>query len=93
MKVSAKYICGWHNGNRLQDKTFRVFADKRQTNGFIGKVKDKGGQWTVEKFANTPDHCFIWNDDVNGVPVPDYLDKQYYIDTAKTRLEQFGAMG
>lgn len=93
VKVSSKYICGWHNGNRLQDKTFRVFADKRQTNGFIGKIKDKGGQWTVEKFANTPDHCFIWNDDVNGVPVPDYLDKEYYIKTAKTRLEQFGAMG
>ena len=92
VKVSSKYICGWKGGQKLSDKTFRVFASKRETDSFIGKVKDKNGTWTVEKFANTPEHCFIWNDSVNGVPVPDYLDKQYYIDTAKKRLEQFGVI-
>jgi len=91
VKVSNKYICGWHNGEILQDKTFRVFAAKANTgNGFIGKVKDKNGTLSVEKFGNTPDRCFINNGDVNGVPVPDILDRSYYIDIARKRLEAFG---
>lgn len=90
VKVSSKYICGWHNHQRLSDKTFRVFASKDATNTFIGKVKNKNGKEAIEKFANTPTHCFIFNDDVNGVKVPDDLDKQYYIDIAKKRLEAFG---
>lgn len=90
VKISSKYICGWHNGKMLHEKTFRVFADKDHKNSFIGKLKEKNGADVVEKFANTPDHCFIFNADVNGLPVPDNLDKQYYVDVAKKRLEQFG---
>ncbi len=90
VKVSSKYICGWHNGQMLTDKTFRVFASKDAGDTFIGKVKDKNGKEAIEKFANTPDHCFIFNDDVNGAKVPDQLDKQYYIEISKKRLEAFG---
>ena len=59
----------------------------------MGKVKIKNGKEVVEKFANTPEHCFIWNDYINDLVIPDWLDKQYYIDVAKKRLEQFGFMG
>lgn len=95
VKVSSKYVCGWHNGKSLSDKTFRVFASKNYTDTFIGKVKRKVDKYGainvgVEKFANTPEHCFIWNDNVNGVPVPQQLDKQYYVDVAEKRLEAFG---
>lgn len=90
VKVSNLYLCGWHNHKKLPDKTFRVFASKDVNDTFIGKVKDKNGKEVIEKFANTPDHCFIDNDDVNGKKVPNNLDKQYYIDLAKKRLEQFG---
>lgn len=86
VKVSSKYQCGWHNGQMLTDKTFRVFASQIMSDSFIGKVKNG----KIEKFANTPDHCFIFNGDVNGLKVPDFLDRQYYIDMAKKRLEQFG---
>lgn len=88
VKISGKYACGWHNGRKLTDKTFRVFASKMLMNSFIGKMKE--GKDTAEKFANTPDHCFIWNDDVNGVQIPDELDKPWYVDLAKKRLKQFG---
>ena len=44
VKVSNKYICGYHNGKRLTDKTFRVFASKNTHDGIIGKVKDKNGK-------------------------------------------------
>jgi DNA polymerase len=88
VKVSNKYICGWHNGHTLTDKTFRVFASTNQHDGYIGKQKTEGA--TIEKFANTPEHCFIENGDINNAPVPDKLDRQYYITLAKERLKQFG---
>lgn len=90
VKVSSKYKGGWHNGKQLDEKTFRVFASKDQNDTFIGKVKWKNGKDAIEKFANTPDHCFIYNDTVNGKNVPDKLDRQWYIDLALKRLKQFG---
>lgn len=86
VKVSSKYAYGVWNGKRMSDKTFRVFASKRPQDGFIGKCKTEGA--TVEKFANTPDKCFIWNAGVNGVRVPKYLDKEWYTELAVKRLKE-----
>ena len=88
VKVSSKYLCGWHNRKKLTDKTFRVFASKDNTDTYIGKQKSEGS--TIEKFANTPDHCFIDNTNVNEKKVPDKLDRQWYIDLANERLKQYG---
>lgn len=74
----------------LTDKTFRVFASKDNNDGYIGKMKDYDA--TLEKFANTPDHMFILNGDIKDVKIPSRLDKQYYIDLAKKRLNDFGVM-
>lgn len=68
-------------------KSYRVFASQKAEHGRI--LKCKVGK-KPEKFANTPDHCFIENGDVNGVKCPWYLDKQYYIQMAKERLRQYG---
>lgn len=90
VRVSSKYAYGVHNGQRLTDKTFRVFASTRQQDGIIGKVKEEGG--SVEKFANTPEHCFIVNNNIKDVSVYPYLDKQWYIDLTLKRLSDFGIM-
>ncbi len=79
-----------HGNVKLNERTFRVFASARTNDGFIGKQKTDGA--TIEKFANTPKHCFIYNENVNGVKVPSKLDKQWYIELAKERLKQFGVM-
>ena len=93
VKVSNKYLCGYHNHNKLTDKTFRVFASTDLEDTAIYKVKDKGEKGEVaEKFANTPIHCFIENGDINDVCVPDKLDRDWYIQLAKERLIQFGVM-
>lgn len=73
---------------RYTYKSYRVFASNSQDDGRLLKrkaIKSKG-----EKFGNTPDHCFIFNDDVNGVKVPETLDRTWYIALAKKRLKQFG---
>ena len=65
-----------------------MFASKAPFDTYIGKQKADG--MTIEKFGNTPEHCFIWNDYVNTLKVPHDLDKQWYVDLAKKRLEAFG---
>lgn len=91
VRVSSKYEAGYHGMQRLNDKTFRVFASKRLSDPYIGKRK--AGKATIEKFANTPLHCFIDNESVIGKKVPSYLDKKYYVDLAKKRLEDYGIRG
>lgn len=89
VKVTSKYSYGWHNGQRLDDKTHRVFASTDETDTYIGKCKGEG--MTIEKFANTPEHCFIKNENIAGQGIPQKLDRQYYIDLAYERLlRKFG---
>lgn len=92
-KGRTKKIIRFHGGEVQTDKTFRVFASKDQHKGGIYKVSGKvirGRKKNPEKFANTPDHCFFINDDVCNRPIPDELDRQYYIDWAWDRLIDFG---
>lgn len=90
VKVSSKYEYGQHNGQKLQDKTFRVFASNDDSDTAIYKVKDKNGDLRPEKFADTPLHCFIENGAINGKQPPAKLDRTYYINLAKKRLSDFG---
>lgn len=85
-RVSSAYNYAMHGLHRLQGKTFRVFASRDLTDGGMFKVKEGGNP---EKFANTSINCFIVNGDVNGVPVPDKLDKDFYINMAKRHITQF----
>lgn len=71
----------------LKERCVRVFASVDVNDGGLWKVKDSG---KIEKLEGTPEHSFIWNDSVNGVRVPAKLDKQWYIQTAIKRLNDFG---
>lgn len=88
VKISSKYLRGWHNDKFLNDKTFRVFASTNDNDTYIGKQKYEGA--TIEKFAITPDNCFIENGDVNNTRIPSKLNKQWYIDLAYKRLKDYG---
>ena len=90
VKMSGKFKYVIHNGKILDEKCFRVFASLDDSDSYIGKQKRKGA--TIEKFANTPEHCFIVNTDVKTMKVPNRLDKNWYINLAKERLKQFGVM-
>lgn len=88
VKISSKYHHGSHNNKILNDKTFRVFASNDSNDGMILKHKTEIAKG--EKFANTPEHCFIENDDVNNMKIPLKLDRQWYINLAYKRLNDFG---
>lgn len=89
VKLSSKFDWVEHNGKRYSYKCYRVFASKNSADGTINACRDRG-KLEVRKFGNTPDHCFIVNDDVNGVKCPQHLDKSWYINLAVKRLGDFG---
>ncbi len=88
VKLSGKYWRAWHDGKYMAEKCYRVFASKDKSATYIGKCKQSGA--TIEKFANTPNHCFIDNGSIKGKKVPLNLDKQWYVSLAKERLSQYG---
>lgn len=88
VKLSGKYWRAWHNDNYMTEKCYRVFASMDKSDTYIGKCKEPKA--TIEKFGNTPEHCFIENNDINGKKVPTHLDRQWYVNLAKERLRQYG---
>lgn len=87
VKLSDKYEHVEHNGKTYNYKSYRVFASRRISDGTI--YKRRGDERA--KFGNTPEHCFIMNENIEGCTVVKELDKKYYIDFTKKRLnEKFG---
>lgn len=87
-KIGNKYKHLLHGGKSINEKCVRVFASLRSRDGDLKKVSIRTGK--PEKVANSPEHCFMWNDAIDGVKCPDYLNRQFYIDMAKKRLNDFG---
>ena len=73
----------------LKERCVRCFASLDTNDGGLWKVK---GADKIEKLEGTPEHSFMFNDSVNGVKVPSKLDKQWYINLAHKRLQDFGVM-
>lgn len=86
VKVSSLYLYALHGNKKIKEKVHRVFASKNENAPQLYKVKTEG---KVEKIANTPDRCFIVNEDITNYPIPEELDRQYYIDEANKRLQDF----
>ena len=89
-KISNKYKHIVHGNKILKEKCVRCFASKRASDGGLFKVHSGTGR--TAKVEGTPDNAFLWNDSVEGVKCPAKLDKQWYIDTAKKRLMDFGVI-
>lgn len=89
-KISSKYKCLTHGNEVLNEKCVRAFASRNSTDAGLFKVSERTGK--PEKFASSPEHCFLYNDDVNDVSVPKQLDRDWYINLAIKRLIDFGVM-
>ena len=89
-RISSKYTHILYGDTPIKEKCIRVFASKNPSDPGVKKVH--AIRKTTAKLTNSPAHCFIFNDDVKGVAVPDKLDRQWYIDFANKRLLDFGVM-
>lgn len=88
-KITNKYKCLMYGNSckPLSERCVRVFASKYNDGGLYKLHQNKT---KPDKFPSTPVNCFIVNDDVNGVSVPDKLDRQFYINMAKERAQGYG---
>lgn len=89
-KISNKYKYILHGEQRIKEKCIRIFASKYLSDPGVTKVSERTGK--PAKVSNSPTHCFIYNDEVNDVKVPDKLDKSWYINLAIKRLSDFGVI-
>ena len=89
-KITSKYSTILHGETPVKEKCIRVFASKNSSDAGVKKVSVRTGK--PEKISNSPEHCFIFNDDMNGVRCPSKLDKDWYVEMAKKRLKDFGVM-
>lgn len=102
-KASSLYLYSWYGtvkqienngkkctvcdeGYKINEKVNRIFASKDDNDKGIYKVKS---EYKVEKIAGTPDKCFINNEDIHDVLIPEKLDKDWYIKLAKDTLADF----
>lgn len=87
-----KFACSYNEvktyiGEIVNGKVQRCFASKLETDGIL--YKKKKDKTTLDKTGGTPEHCFIINDDISNMPIPSKLDRQWYIDLAKKRIDDF----
>lgn len=100
VKLTGKYDFMLLAGVKYTNHCFRVFAGNHKNADTIYKCKlryrpiEEGLKVPdtpkCDKVANTPHKAFIYQGDITGMGVPDYLDRQWYIDLAHERLRQFG---
>ena len=74
-----------YDGEVIEGKVFRVFASRSRRDGQLWKVK----QCNPFKIANTPEKCFIVNENIESAATPRKLNKQWYIDIANKRINDF----
>lgn len=89
-KITNKYKYILHGDTRLKEKCIRVFASNDSSDEGIKKVSVRTGKG--EKIANSPEKCFLFNEDVNTVKCPSKLDKLWYLEIAQDRLKGFGVI-
>lgn len=89
-KISSKYDYALWGSKKLKERVIRSFASTNKNHGDLRKKHSETGSY--EKLSLTSEHNFIDNGDIINIKVPEFLDKNYYINLAKKRLEDFGVI-
>lgn len=82
VRVVRKY-----KGNRLHEKVYRTFATKDPKYGILYK-KHKQKDF-LDKTAGTPEKCRIINSNIEGMEVPKWIDREWYVKLAEKRIQDF----
>lgn len=86
-KISSKYEHGMHNNHVLSEKVHRCFASKSELDTTLYKKHKL--KPTYDKVASIPEHCFIINDNITEMKLPDKLDRMWYVEEANKRISEF----
>ncbi|MGL6108428.1 hypothetical protein [Romboutsia sp.] len=86
VKATGKYSHVVYGNEKINLKVLRVFASKSISHNSIMKIKENKNP---EKISYTPDRVFIDNSRIIEKEVPTILDKNWYINIAKERLDSF----
>ena len=85
-KLMGSYVRALHGEEERQGKVFRVFASRSRNDKCLYKQKENKNP---EKFAGCPEKCKIINNDIRGLTVPSWLDRNWYIEQAKKEISKF----
>lgn len=90
-----KYQKAWMTVSALSHtsinfKCYRDEMDIKLIQELVDKAIPKQNKTKLDNFPSTPVNCFIDNEDVNGKSVQDKLDRQFYINMAKERVQGYG---
>lgn len=97
--IKHKYDAEASDISIFKERVIRTFASSDPNDHGVWKFKVKFIDETDEeehaphKIGNTPDHCRIVNEDVNNMEIPDWLDKQWYVNLAWSRIKDFTGEG
>lgn len=86
VKITGKYSHAVYGKENINLKVLRVFASKLSSDNAIMKIKSDG---KLEKISYTPNRVFIDNSQVINKKIPQELDRSWYVQLAKDRLESF----
>lgn len=86
-KVGAKYTAIYHGEEFIPEKCVRCFASKDERDGGLFKIHKETGRKV--KVEGTPIRSKLVNGDINGMSVPDWLDRNWYINMARKRVNDF----
>lgn len=88
VKISNKFEALTINDSPIKERCVRVFASTDTHDGEIRKISI--GSKKSMKIAEAPLKIFISNYNINNLKIPAKLDKNWYINLAKKRLNDFG---
>lgn len=86
-KVGMKYLGIYHGEKLLAEKCVRCFASKNKRDGGLQKLHRETGRFA--KIEGTPLNARLINTDINGMTCPAWLDKNWYIEMARKRANDF----
>lgn len=89
-KVSSKYSAIYHGEKLLNEKCVRCFASNVHRDGGLQKLHIARDR--MAKVEGTPLHARLINSNVNGMSCPEWLDRNWYIDLAQKRVNEFLGM-
>lgn len=89
-KITSKYSYILYGNEKLHEKCIRVFAGKNPDLPGVMKIHAITGR--PAKISNSPEHCFLFNSDINKQEVLPELDKDFYVEMARKRLNDFGVI-